>query len=231
MNNINGKYKYKVETHLHTSQSSPCSVNTGAELARTCKLEGCCAIVTTDHFDRGYGIFNKNCSWDEKISLFMKGYEDAKKEGSKIGLDVYFGFEYGCDWGSHFLVYNFGEEQLRAYPEIFGDGIEKSFRKIRTAGGFIIHAHPFRAAFTPKPGRIFPELIDAVEIINTGHGTVEENQRALEYAEKYNLVKFGGSDTHGVNHRGGGMMFARKPNSLDDIIDMAKKGECAILGE
>jgi len=230
MGNINQIYKYRVETHLHTNQASACAANTGAEMARFSKKAGLCAIVVTDHFFNGNTNIRGNYSWDEKITLYMRGYQDAKQQGDKIGLDVYFGFEYSWH-GAEFLIYNFGEEQLRCYPEIMTESIEKVFTKIKTSGGFIIHAHPFRtASYIQNPGQIFPEYTDAVEIINT-HNANEANRLALEYAEKYKLIKFGGSDTHWATPQDGGMMFARKPESLNDIIDMARKQECVILGE
>jgi len=230
MNDPTKKYKYRVETHLHTSQASACAGNTGAEMARAFKQNGCCAIVVTDHFFNGNTAIRGNYPWDDKISMFVKGYEDAKKEGDKIGLDVYFGFEYNY-YGAEFLIYNFNEEQLRCYPEIMTDSIEKVLTNIRNAGGFIIHAHPFRTApYIPNPGKVFPEYTDAVEVINT-HNANEANRFALEYANKYKLIKFGGSDTHWAAPQNGGMLFARKPESLDDIIDMAKKEECVILGK
>ena len=225
------KYIYKIETHLHTNQASACALNTGAQMARSCKKHGYCAAFVTDHFFNGYtSVRGEHYSWDDKITLFMGGYKDAKKEGDEIGLDVYFGFEYNYH-GAEFLIYNFGEEKLRAYPEIMTDNIEEVFTNIKKGGGFIIHAHPFRtAAYIPQPVKLYPEYVDAVEVINT-HNGAEANRLALEYAGKYNLIKFGGSDSHSAHPQDGGMMFLRKPESLDDIIDMAEKKECIILGE
>jgi len=230
MNDKTGKYIYKVETHLHTSQGSACGKNTGAEMARAYKNCGYCAVFITDHFFNGNTAVRGNqYSWENKISLFVKGYKDAKMAGDKIGLDVYFGFEL-CDRGTEFLIYNYGEEKLRSYPGIMTDGLYKSLENIRKSGGFIVHAHPFRnEPYIQEPGRIFPEYIDAVEVVNTANRLPESNLRALEYAEKYNLIKFGGSDTHSVNYHEGGIAFARKPESFEDIIEMAKKEECMIL--
>ena len=224
--------RYKVETHLHTSQASACAYNTGAEMARSYKQNGYCAVFVTDHFFNGNTAIRGNYySWDDKISLFMEGYEDARHEGRKIGLDVYFGLEL-CSMGSEFLIYNYGGEKLRAYPEIVTDNIEKALAKIRKEGGFIVHAHPFRnEAYIKNPGKIFPEYVDAVEVINVQNRTKESNRSALAYAEKYNLLKFGGSDAHSMLPQQGGMAFLRKPKSLEDMIDMAKKDECIILGE
>jgi len=222
---------FKVETHLHTSQASACAVNTGAQMAEFFKNAGYCAIFVTDHFFNGNTNIRGDYSWDTKIALFSRGYEDAKQEGDKIGLGVYFGFEF-CDLGTEFLVYNYSAEQLRAYPGIMTDKTEKVLTKLKKEGAFIIHAHPFRNEYYIQcPGRIFPGYIDAVEVINTHNRTTESNLLALEYAEKYNLIKFGGSDTHAAQPEEGGMLFKNNPGSVNDIIKMAKNGECVILGE
>ena len=224
------KYKYRVETHLHTSQVSACALNTGAEMARFFKSDGFCAIVVTDHFFNGNTAIRGNYPWDDKITMFMRGYKDAKQEGGKIGIDVYFGFEYAYR-GAEFLIYNYGEEKLRAYPEIMTDAIETVLTNIRNGGGFIIHAHPFRTApYIQDPNRIFPEYIDAVEVVNV-HNDKEANRRAYDYAQFFNLIKFSGSDTHSTDLYEGGLAFPRCPRSLDDIIEMARNEEYIILGD
>jgi hypothetical protein len=227
----NTNYNYKIETHLHTSQGSACAVSSGAEIAAAYKRDGYCAVVVTDHFFNGHtAIKGSHYSWEDKISLFMKGYEDAKAEGAKIGLDVYFGFEF-ANHGTEFLIYNYGEEKLKAYPEIMTDNLEKVLTKIRKEGGFIIHAHPFRNEYYIKnPGKMFPDHVDAVEVINTHNKSNELNRLAVEYAEKYNLIKFSGSDCHSTYPQDGGMAFFRKPESLDDILEMARKKEFVLLG-
>jgi predicted metal-dependent phosphoesterase TrpH len=223
-------YSYKVETHLHTSQASACAVSTGAQMARFAKYAGYCAIVVTDHFFNGNTAIRGNYSWDDKITMFVQGYKDAKQEGDKVGIDVYFGFEYGYH-GAEFLIYNYGEEKLRAYPEIMTDPIGTVLTNIRNDGGFVIHAHPFRtASYIQDPNRIFPEYIDAVEVINI-HNSKEANRRAYDYAEHFNLIKFSGSDTHSIDLYEGGLAFPRCPKSIDDIIEMARNEECMILGE
>ena len=224
-------YKYKVETHLHTSQGSDCGQNTGAEMARAYKAEGYSAIFVTDHFFNGNTAVRGNYKWEEKIIMFMQGYEDAKAEGEKIGLDVYFGFEYN-NGGTEFLIYGLDEKWLCSYPEIITDRLEKALTKIKDDGGFIIHAHPFRdAPYIQYPGRIFPEYVDGVEIINKASdrdGKV--NIYALEYAEKYNLIHFSGSDIHNANYLlGGGVAFKKKPESFPDIIKTMAKKEYILL--
>jgi predicted metal-dependent phosphoesterase TrpH len=228
---MDGNYIFKVETHLHTSQSSACAKNTGAEMVNSYKANGYCAIFVTDHFDKWNPAIPQG-NWDNTISAFCKGYGDAKREGDKIGLDVYFGFEFCCDGGNEFLIYNFGKEKLRDYPNIMTDDICNVLTKVRNEGGFIIHAHPFRTApFIKNPGKIFPEYIDGVEVINTANASNEMNLLALKYAEKYNLLKFSGSDAHTVYPQKGGIAFTAKPESSDDIFTMVLNKDYMILGD
>lgn len=225
-------YRYKVETHLHTSQGSACARNTGAEMARAYKEAGYCAIFVTDHFFNGNTAVRNNCKWEEKISLFMCGYRDAKAEGDKIGLDVYFGFEYN-NRGTEFLIYGLDEEWLCSYPEIMNDSLEIVLAKVRNDKGFVIHAHPFReASYILCPGRVVPEFTDGVEVINKTQGdiTSKPNALAFEYAQKHDLIYFSGSDVHSAyDLPGGGIAFDKKPTSLDDIIEMAAKKEYFLL--
>jgi hypothetical protein len=161
----------------------------------------------------------------------MGGYENAKREGDNIGIDIYFGFEYSLQ-GNDFLIYNFGEDKIISYPEIMTDGFEKVSEKVRGEGGFIIHAHPFRVeAYIAYPGRVFPDCTDAVEVVNAAQRNPEHDKKAREYAEKYGLYAVGGSDAHWHDGIKSGAAFERRPASLEGMIDMIKQNGHIILGE
>jgi predicted metal-dependent phosphoesterase TrpH len=200
-------------------------------MIRACKKLGYSGAVITDHFFNGNCAVRGNYSWRERVKLFLRGYENAKREGDKIGIDVYFGFEYGLS-GSDFLIYNFSGDKLLDYPEIMTDSFAECAERIHGEGGFIIHAHPFRVEpYILQPGRVIPELTDAVEILNTSHWNPEYDRQAKEYAENYNLYKIGGSDTHHVDTIKSGIAFARKPESLEDIINLIKQNKYIVVGE
>ena len=231
-------HNYKFETHLHTSEVSACARDSGADMVRACKEAGYTGVVVTDHFFTGNNVLRRNgdsdsYSWKEKVRLLMRGYENAKREGDNIGVDVYFGFEYTYPQsGSDFLIYNFGEDKILEYPEIMTDSFEKISQRVRKEGAFIIHAHPFRqAAYIAQPGRVFPDCTDAVEILNTGIGQPEANIIAEGYADKYNFCKTGGSDAHWTGGIKSGAAFKRKPVSLEDMINMLRRGEHIVLGD
>lgn len=84
---------YRYETHLHTCQSSACGRSTGAEHARYYKSIGYTGIIVTDHFFGGNTAASRSGDWEKRVNEFCAGYEDAKAEGDRIGLDVFFGWE------------------------------------------------------------------------------------------------------------------------------------------
>ena len=92
---------YKYETHLHTAETSACASATGAEQARRYKAEGYDGIFVTDHFFNSNTTVPRDISWDEKVMLYCKGYENAKAEGDRIGLKVFFGIEYTYQGGGY----------------------------------------------------------------------------------------------------------------------------------
>ena len=85
---------YKYETHLHTSEVSKCARSTGAEMARAFNKAGYAGIFVTDHFFNGNCAISTKLDWEQQVDLFMRGYESAKEEGDKLGLDVFFGWEF-----------------------------------------------------------------------------------------------------------------------------------------
>ena len=187
---------YKYETHLHTSEGSRCAKSTAAEMARSYKEQGYTGIFVTDHFFNGNCAVDKSLPWEEKVTLFCKGYENAKAEGDKIGLQVFFGFEYNT-YGAELLVYNIDKEWLLAHPNIDKVDERTVFHQMRADGGFIIHAHPFRSNTLIK---LFPSDIDGVEVYNgcQREGKIQ-NARAEQYALMYDLPPTAGSDSHHVD--------------------------------
>lgn len=86
---IKREYPYLYETHLHTAEGSACGRNTGGEMAAACKEYGYAGIFVTDHNWGGNTAVDREKPWDEWVNEFCKGYESAKAEGDRIGLDVF----------------------------------------------------------------------------------------------------------------------------------------------
>jgi len=222
---------FKYDTHTHTRQGSACAYLTGAELARLYAQNGYAGIIVTDHFFNGNCAVARNLPLKRRVELFCAGYEDARSEGAKRGLSVFFGWEYN-DRATELLTYGLTHEFILEHPEIERMPLEEYCDLVHAHGGFLSHAHPFRKAPYIPAVRLFPDRVDAVEVYNASHRDPAFNRQAKRYAQKYKLLQTAGSDTHyAQGFAGGGMAFARKLDSMEDFIRAVKNREGMLLPE
>lgn len=220
---ING---YLYETHLHTSEGSACAVSSGREIAKAYAAAGYTGIIVTDHFFYGNTAVDRALPWGEWVERYCLGYERAKEEGEKLGLQVFFGWESGYG-GPEFLVYGLDKQWLLLHPEIRDAAVEEQLKLVHEGGGIVVQAHPFREASYIKEICLFPQYVDGVEGVNASHSSLskkgprhpEFNERAIAYAKEHGLPMTAGSDQHSTDMLWGGMVFSRK---LADIHDFAK---------
>ena len=110
--------KYKTETHLHTSESSPCGFMTAKEMVQAYKNAGYKTVIITDHvYEYPYRNMTDK-TWDEKIDYSMTGFKNAKAHGDKIGVNVLFAIEIVCEDNDH-ILYGITEKLLRSTPNIY----------------------------------------------------------------------------------------------------------------
>ncbi len=220
---------YKYETHMHTSQSSACGLNTGKEMVRMYKERGYAGIIVSDHFFNGNTAIRRNMSWKKRIDAFMKGYEEAKAEGDRIGIDVFFAFE--CTYmGTDLLAYGLDKGFLLKYENLDRYTAEDFIDIVHENGGYIIHAHPFREADYIPSIVLFGKLVDAIEVDNYSHIDPSFNEKARAYAQKLDMAMTCGSDAHNVEvTKLGGVGLSYKANSIDDIIKEIKNKNVKLL--
>lgn len=221
---------YKYETHMHTTEGSACGKSSAVEMVHAYKEAGYTGIFITDHF------FNGNCSvcrelpWEERVEKFCLGYEHARAEGEKIGLDVFFGLEY-CVQGADFLIYNLDKEWLLQHKDVDKWEPRRAFAAIHEGGGFIVHAHPFRERDYINHIHLFPRDVDGVEVINGGQlAEPWMNERAEIYAMMYDLPKTSGSDAHyHATLPGCGIVTSKKFECAEDYLTFLRSGELELL--
>ena len=213
------------ETHLHTSEVSRCAVSSGEEMARAFKEYGYTGIIVTDHFFNGNTTIDANIKWEEKVEQLCSGYENAKKTGDKIGLSVFFGWEYNYK-STEFLTYGLDKKWLLDNPDLLDWSLDEYFERVKQSGGMLIHAHPFREAEYIHKIRLYPDRVDGVETINTHNFDNAYNIKAIEYAKEYNLPQTCGTDAHAANVTNlGGMIFEHPLADIFDFIDRVKSGK------
>jgi len=212
------------ELHAHTSETSRCARISGSELVRFYHSLGYHGICITDHFFNGNTVVPVDIPWKERVEQFCKGYYAAKNEGEKLGMDVFFGWEYSYH-GTDFLTYGLDEQWLLEHPDVLDYRVPEYCDIVHSYGGFIAHAHPFREAGYIEMIRLLPRHVDAVETLNACR-TDFENHMADVYADAYGHLKIAASDNHsGPLPRLCAMSFPRKMHSIHDIITGIKQGE------
>jgi predicted metal-dependent phosphoesterase TrpH len=190
---------FRFDTHVHTSEVSPCGQIRAEETVRLYVEAGFYGICITDHYYRKSFDTWKYLSWDETIERYLEGYHKAKKAGEKNGLDVLLGAEVMFDGSpNEYLLYGITEDFLCRYPRLYEYAV-RDFRKIATENGILIfQAHPFRNKLT----RENPAYLDGVEIVNGNLRHDSHNELAVAYAQTNGLAPLGGSDCHKIEDVG-----------------------------
>ncbi len=217
---------YRYETHCHTTAFSRCAKSSPEDMIKKYHELGYAGVIITEHFNGSCNLVRSEVTWKEYIDRLYSGYLRAKSEGEKLGVDVFFGFEYSAgDW-AHILIYGLNYDWLINNPDLLDVPPEQVFNRARLDGGFLVHAHPFREGVDRV--RLFPDLIDAVEVINACR-TPLSNYRALKYAEMLDLPKTAGSDIHSVlQTRLGSLVTDHRLIDIHDYIQTIKDGTCHI---
>lgn len=212
---------FLTETHLHTSEVSACASVTGAKQAEQYKSLGYSTIIVTDHFFNGNSTVDPRLPWDRKIDLYCMGYENAKKRGDEIGLNVLFGMEYGS-CGADFLIYGIDKQWLKANPDILDIHLCDFCNRVHASGGVVVHAHPFREADYIREMKFIPRHTDAVEAYNAGNRKSVYNERAVWYAHSYDLPITAGSDCHHLGGAGYGILTEFEITDISQYVDAIK---------
>jgi len=185
---------YLYEMHMHTSGGSACSRSTGAEQARMYKKLGYDGIFVTDHFFHGNTAVPRDLPWEERINRFCSGYEDAKAEGDRIGLQVFFGWEQNFA-GDEYLIYGLDKQFMLAHPEMENWTRRQQLDVVHRHGGCVIQAHPFRDRDYIRKVLVCPNYADGIEVVNSGN-LPWNDVCALRFAKENDLVCIAGSDNH-----------------------------------
>lgn len=193
MMTIDGKQYAKFDIHIHTAETSKCGTVSAPDTVRIYKSLGYDGIVITDHLHETY-ISLQNCrdDWQECMTRFLFGYEEAKRTGDEIGLFVALGAELRFpENDSDYLLYGIDEAFLRAHPYLYRTDHASFFQEF---GGriLIVHAHPFRNCDV-----VYHDSVHGLEIVNCNPRHNSRNELALRLAEENpRLHRLCGSDAH-----------------------------------
>ena len=209
------------ETHIHTKEGSACGVSEGREYARKYLDLGYTGIIVTDHFFRGNCQANRSLPWKEWVHEFCKGYDAARNEGARLGLDVFFGWEETIGVNDY-LIYGLNKEWLLEHPEVIDWSLQEQFETVRRNGGCVVHAHPCRYANNNKRISVSKKCVDGVEVANSGNNKISD-ALALTLAKELKVSATAGSDVHRAAdiwpHVVYGVYLNKKMETITDYVD------------
>ncbi len=190
----------KIDFHVHTSERSSCATSRTAEQIKAAMAAGLNAIAITDHH------------------RLVNPLELAKLNQVYAPFKIFNGIEITADH-EDWLVLGLGDPKLESedwsYPELH--------RFVRSKGGFIVLAHPFR--YRPNLSvDIFVNPPDAIEI-RSMNIRGEKVPRIQELAGKLNLPTLCNSDAHSTGALGRYYnILSAEHTQRDDIFNALKAG-------
>jgi hypothetical protein len=228
---------YLYETHLHTRETSVCGKSGASEYIKKYKELGYTGIIITEHFYRGNCAIDRRLPWDKWVRAFCRGYENAREEGSRQGLDVFFGWEETFD-GDDYLVYGLGKEWLLEHPEVIRWTRKQQYEEAMRYGGCVVQAHPFRQYDYIDRICLSTGCVDAVEAANAANQP-SFDALAWRYAKSLNLSVIAGSDAHYAGYLNPNVFYGvyqnKKMESINDFAEAIRSDKkdprrCNITG-
>lgn len=218
---------YKIETHLHTTDTSQCGCLEVERILELYKKNGYDAICVTDHYNMETWNYKK-VDFDEgemAINAFLEGYRKLKAAAPKYGIEIILGAELRFfENKNDYLFYGFDPKLLENPRAIMEMGIVEFSKYARENGGFIVQAHPFRDN-TSYCVPVAPLFLDGVEVINNNPRHNSHNDQALLFAKTYDLAMTAGSDCHQEGDEAtGGIIANVLPKTSFEMAELLRSG-------
>ncbi|MBQ9770152.1 MAG: PHP domain-containing protein [Clostridia bacterium] len=174
---------------------------------------------------------DSEASFEEKIEFYFSDFEEGKKHGKDIELDVFCGIEMSYK-GTDFLIYGLDKKWWLERPEIMLMKKSDQLPVLAANGALVIQAHPFRNASYLDHIRLFPDQVHGTEVVNSCNDELA-NKMAKIYAENYGLLPFAGSDNHIGSRKTSlsGVETFRPVKDEKDFVDTILSKEYKIFSE
>ena len=225
---------FRIDTHVHTSETSKCGRSSAAEMVAAYKAAGVDAIVISDHFVNGNSLCAPKAPWDMRMEQFLRGYHAACRAGKRLGVRTLLGWEWGHQCADYVTI-GLDEGFLYDHPEIETMEPPAYCALVHACGGFVIRAHPFRQAAYMNGIKTaqYPEAVDAIEIINGGHVRINRpdfDALAKEQQEQYGKIATAGSDAHHVSEVWKtGMLLSCAVDSTQELAEALRAGKGVVM--
>lgn len=211
--------------------TSKCARSESVEYIARAKETGFAGMVFTNHFYRGNTAIDRDISWKEFVEFYKRDWLLAKEEGDKQDIDVIFGVEEHYGNGKECLIYGVTADVIAECTDFPKMPIDELSSFVRTNGGFIVCAHPFRNREYITDSDAEPDMryFDAVEVWNRGNDT-EANDKAAEFVKKHGYAVIAGGDVHSTDVFGNsGIILPERVHDTKALAEALKAGKQKIF--
>ena len=221
--------KYRYEMHVHCVEGSACGKSPAADMVRAFAAAGYAGMVLTDHSVCGNCRLGWEYPWEERIANYRDAYLKAKAAGDAIGFTVLFGWEHHYArerWkevyghGKEVLTYGITPEFLLAHPELGDCSLPEYVDLIHSAGGLVVHSHPFRTCdyIDMSIPPVF-DCLDGLEVYNASNSP-SDNLTAYRKVCELGGIMTSGADAHYTEQNIGlaGLAFDHPITTNDELI-------------
>ena len=186
-----------IDLHAHTSGISTCCRVPAPDIIKAAQGAGIDGIVLSNHYQRSYV---KNGDVSGFAERYAAEYYYTKECGDAAGFRVFYGMEVTMEQhsGAHILVYGVDPAFTLAYPEVYAMTLAELYPLVKSHGGMLVQAHPFRG------GRdLLQDLayLDGVEANSHPLYDATHVEKLTKIAQSKALILTSGGDFHADTHR------------------------------
>lgn len=221
---------YQTELHCHSMPVSACGRILPEDLVELYLAAGYHTVVLTNHFSRitfSAPAAEGATEWKDKVQFFLSDHLKMKA-AAQGRLHVLLGMEFrlDCHEETDLLVYGLGEAFLLKNSDILQLDLKEFSARIKSAGGLLIQAHPFRDNVVISD----PALIDGVEAWNCSSRHASRNDVAEFWADRFSMIKTSGSDLHrSYQTIGGGIVTSAPITSNEELLVALRTGAYQLI--
>jgi predicted metal-dependent phosphoesterase TrpH len=191
--------RWNVDLHSHTRWSKDCLM-TFENIIRLCEKRGVDRIAITDHNTADGALAMQKLAPD----LVIVGEEIMTPQGEILAYFV--------------------KESVPAWLSP-----EETIQRLRDQGAVISVSHPFdrlrQGAWKEEDLLRIIDKVDAIEIFNARCLFPADNERALAFAQKHNLIGTAGSDAHSMLEYGRAMTRLSPFEGASDFLAALRQAE------
>jgi len=198
-----------IDLHAHTSGISWCCKIPYDQILEHAKNHEIDGIVLTNHYQK---LYVKDDKAEEFAERYVKEFYTTKKCGDELGCKVFFGIEVTMELYPkvHMLIYGVDPEFVKENPRMYNLTQEELYSKVKSAGGLLVQAHPFRNGTTV----LDTDYLDGIEINCHPIYKNSYSEDILRIAKENHLLVTCGGDYHADTYRPKCGMFI--PDNISD---------------